>query len=134
MILRNGTRKNYRIWFLSTLGISSCGISQGEIISVNCLLCYRFFIKWLLLKKLKLRGWLIEVSGVQNCFQNFDSNPQAGEINVFVFFPMLYRINLYLLHVPLCELEFPFTIKKSICDLDVPLYVISRISSVIDGE
>ena len=38
------TRKNYRIWFLSTSGISSCGISQGKIISVNWLLCYRFFL------------------------------------------------------------------------------------------
>ena len=35
--------KNYRIWFLPTSGISSCGISQGKIISVNWLLCYRFF-------------------------------------------------------------------------------------------
>ena len=32
------------IWFLPTSGISSCGISQGEIISVNWLLCYRFFV------------------------------------------------------------------------------------------
>ena len=44
MILRTGTRKNYRIWFLSTSGISSCGISQGKTISVNWLLCYRFFL------------------------------------------------------------------------------------------
>ena len=42
--------KNYRIWFLRflgflpTSGLSSCGISQGEIISVNWLLCYRFFV------------------------------------------------------------------------------------------
>ena len=43
MILRTGTRKNYRIWFLPTSGITSCGISQGEIISVNWLLCYWFF-------------------------------------------------------------------------------------------
>ena len=28
----------------ATSGISSCGISQGKIISVNWLLCYRFFI------------------------------------------------------------------------------------------
>ena len=48
MILRTGTRKNYRIWFLPTSGISSCGISQGKIISVNWLLCYRSFeaFKW----------------------------------------------------------------------------------------
>ena len=39
-----GYDKSYRIWFLPTSGISSCGISQGEIISVNWLLCYRFFI------------------------------------------------------------------------------------------
>ena len=71
------------------------------------------FLKWLLLKKLKFRGWLIEISGVQNCCQNFDSTPQAGEINVFVFFPMRHRIYLYVIHVPLYELEFPFTIKKS---------------------
>ena len=43
MILRTGTRKNYRILFLSISGISSCGISQGKIIPVNYLLCYRFF-------------------------------------------------------------------------------------------
>ena len=35
--------KKYRIWFLPTSGISSCVISQGKIISVNWLLCYRFF-------------------------------------------------------------------------------------------
>ena len=35
LILRTGTKKNYRIWFLPTSGISSCGISQGQIISVN---------------------------------------------------------------------------------------------------
>ena len=35
--------------------------------------------------------------------------PQAGKINV----PMCHRIYLYVIHVPLCELEFPFTIKKS---------------------
>ena len=43
MIFRTGTRKNYGIWFLPTSGISSCGISQGKIISLNWLLCYRFF-------------------------------------------------------------------------------------------
>ena len=53
-------------------------------------------LKWLLLKKLEFRAWLFEISGVQNCFQNFDStlpawvggggHPQAGEINVFGFF------------------------------------------------
>ena len=43
MILRTGTRNNFRIWFLPTSGISSCGISQGKIISVNWFLCYRFF-------------------------------------------------------------------------------------------
>jgi len=43
MIWRSGTRKNYRIWFLPTSGISSCGISQGKTISVNSDLCYRFF-------------------------------------------------------------------------------------------
>ena len=37
-------REKYRIWFLSTSGISSCSISQGKIISVNWLLCYRFFL------------------------------------------------------------------------------------------
>ena len=45
MIWRTGTRKNYRIWFLPISGISSCGISQGQIISVNWLLCYRSFFK-----------------------------------------------------------------------------------------
>ena len=35
--------KKYRIRFLPTSGISSCVISQGKIISVNWLLCYRFF-------------------------------------------------------------------------------------------
>ena len=45
MILRTETRKNYRIWFLHTSRISSCGISQGNIISVNWLVCYRFFHK-----------------------------------------------------------------------------------------
>ena len=35
--------KKYRIWFLPTSGISSCGISQSKITSVNWLLCYRFF-------------------------------------------------------------------------------------------
>ena len=81
MILRTGTGKNYRIWFLPKSGISSCGamnypkksgfnlyqsrhcayitysvktwflktrfslcISQGKIISLNWLLCYRFFL------------------------------------------------------------------------------------------
>ena len=44
MILRTGTRINFWIWFLPTYGISSCGISQGEIILVNWLLCYRFFL------------------------------------------------------------------------------------------
>ena len=39
----NKARKNCRIWFLTTSGISSCDISQGKIISVNWLLCYRFF-------------------------------------------------------------------------------------------
>ena len=39
--------KNYWIWFLPTTGVSSCGISQGEIISVNWLLCYRFFQRFL---------------------------------------------------------------------------------------
>ena len=43
MILRTGTQKSYRIWFLPTSWKSSCGISQGEIVSVNWLLCYRFF-------------------------------------------------------------------------------------------
>ena len=37
--------KSYRILFLPTLGIFSCGFSQGKIISVNWLLCYRFFLK-----------------------------------------------------------------------------------------
>ena len=46
MILWNGTRKNYIIWFLSTSGISSYGISQGKIISVNWLICYRFFLNF----------------------------------------------------------------------------------------
>ena len=41
MFIRRGTRKNYRIWFLPISGISSCGLSQGKIISVNWLLCYR---------------------------------------------------------------------------------------------
>ena len=37
------SKKNYeRIWFLPTPGISSCGIS-GKIITVNWLLCFRFF-------------------------------------------------------------------------------------------
>ena len=36
-------RKKYRTWFLPTSEISSCGISHGKIISVNWLLCYRFF-------------------------------------------------------------------------------------------
>ena len=44
MILRTRTRKSYRIWFRPTSGISSCGISHGKIISVNWLLCYRFFV------------------------------------------------------------------------------------------
>ena len=35
--------KNYRIWFLPSWKISSCGISKGKINSVNWLLCYRFF-------------------------------------------------------------------------------------------
>ena len=35
--------KNYRIW-LPTSGISSCGISQGKIIPVNWLHCYRFLV------------------------------------------------------------------------------------------
>ena len=56
------------------------------------------------MSKLKFRGWLIEISEVENCFQNFDGTPQAGEINVFVFFPMRHRICLYVIHVPLCEL------------------------------
>ena len=43
MILRTGARKKDRIWFLPTFGISSCGISQGKTISVNWLLCYRFY-------------------------------------------------------------------------------------------
>ena len=46
MISRTGTRKNYRIWFLPTSGISSWGISQGKIVSVNWLLFYRFFLSW----------------------------------------------------------------------------------------
>ena len=29
-MIRTGTRKNYRIWFLPTSGISSCSISQGN--------------------------------------------------------------------------------------------------------
>ena len=57
--------------------------------------------------------WLIEISGVQNCFQNFDRTPLSGEINVFDFFPMCHRIYLYVIHVPLFDLELPFTIKKS---------------------
>ena len=44
MILRTGTRQNYRAQFLPTSGISSCCISQGKMISVNWLLCYRFFV------------------------------------------------------------------------------------------
>ena len=44
MILRTGTRKNFKIWFLPTSGISSCSFSLGKIISVNWLLCYRFFL------------------------------------------------------------------------------------------
>ena len=44
MILRTAIRKNYRIWFLPISEISSCGISHGKIISVNWLLCYRFFV------------------------------------------------------------------------------------------
>ena len=43
MFLRTGTRKKYRTWFLPTSGISSCDISQGKIIAVHWLLCYRFF-------------------------------------------------------------------------------------------
>ena len=35
--------KNYRAWLLPTSGISGCGISQGKTISVNWILCYRFF-------------------------------------------------------------------------------------------
>ena len=38
-------RKNYRIWFLPTSGISSSGIWQSKTISVNWLLCYGFFEK-----------------------------------------------------------------------------------------
>ena len=70
---------------------------------------YNVFLKWLLLKKLKFRGWLIEISGVQNCFQNFDSRRNKR----FGLSPMCHRIYLYVIHVSLCELEFPFTIKKS---------------------
>ena len=44
MILRTAIRKNYRIWFLPISEISSCGISHGKMISVNWLLCYRFFL------------------------------------------------------------------------------------------
>ena len=36
--------KNYRIWFLPTSGISSFGFGSYKIISVNWLLCYRFFV------------------------------------------------------------------------------------------
>ena len=69
--------------------------------------------EWLLLEKLKFGGWLIEISGVQNSFYNFDTTPQSGEITVFGFFPMRHRTYLYIIHDPLCELEFSFTIKKS---------------------
>ena len=60
--------------------------------------------------------------GVQNCYQNFDSNPKSGEINVFVFFPMRHKTYLYVIHVPLRELELPYTIKKSVSDLNVILH------------
>ena len=54
MILWTEARKNYRIRFLATSGISSCSISQGKIISVNWLLCYRFFDRLVIIKLLHM--------------------------------------------------------------------------------
>ena len=47
-------------------------------------------------KKLKFRGWLIEILGVQISFQNFDSTPQSGEIKfVFLFLSVINHTYTY---------------------------------------
>ena len=51
-------------------------------------------------------GWSIEISGAQNCFQNFDSTSQSGEIvnfNGFIKIKVLIFKKLF----PLCAIEFP---------------------------
>ena len=82
MVLQNGTRKNYKIWFLSTSGISCCGISQGKIISVNWLLCYRFFVD---MSANNTHFFLLPPSLVSE----FSNGPRASRPNVFIYFNLI---------------------------------------------
>ena len=95
MILRTGTIKSYRLWFLPTLGISSCGISEGKIISVNWLLCYRFFVP------VFLQTFLAVIRA-------YEYIKQGSEIRIFsLFFTTMYIIPFFSL------LFFPFFLFSS---------------------
>ena len=77
-------KKNYRIWFLPTSGISSSGISQSKIISVNWLLCYRFFHFLIKLLVLQLSFAIFDTCGLFNFQFNYWKSDR-GKISVTHF-------------------------------------------------